>query len=243
MSMTQFAYVCATAVLAIAASPVVAGETMTVGWPQLPDPAAQEFEDPYRDLAAEQMSDLMSLVRLREELGVEGLAFEERRQLEGQSDKLEAALRAVGIDVEWLLSQRWVVADRRRQAAVGANGALDGQLVEIAGFLIPAPSMDSGEQTAYLLPDRGVCNHLPPPPPNQLVRLLMKNAPETWGSCVPAVVRGTLRVEESQHEVIVIDHELPMWSAWTIETDDIRVVDSYESDNPIQHGSSAHEDT
>ena len=97
--------------------------------------------------------------------------------------------------------------------------------MEIAGFLILAPPTDSGEASAYLLPDRGVCNHLPPPPPNQLVRLLMKNAPETGGSCVPAVVRGKLRAEESRHEVIVIDHELPMWSVWTLETDDIRVVD------------------
>ena len=85
--------------------------------------------------------------------------------------------------------------------------------MEIAGFLILAPPTDSGEASAYLLPDRGVCNHLPPPPPNQLVRLLMKNAPETGGSCVPAAVRGTLRAEETRYEVIVIDHSLPMWSA------------------------------
>jgi hypothetical protein len=233
--MTKSAFFAATAALAIAAAPGIAAEATPVEWSQLPDPAAQEFEDPYRDLAPQQMSDLMSLVRLREELGVEGLAIEERRQLEGRSEKLEAALQAGGIDVEWLLSQRWVVADRRRQAAVGSNGALDGQAVEIAGFLILAPPTDSGEASAYLLPDRGVCNHLPPPPPNQLVRLLMKNAPETGGSCVPAAVRGTLRAEETRYEVIVIDHSLPMWSAWTLEADDVRAVGPYESDSPIQH--------
>ena len=107
--------------------------------------------------------------------------------------------------------------------------------MEIAGFLILAPPTDSGEASAYLLPDRGVCNHLPPPPPNQLVRLLMKNAPETGGSCVPAAVRGTLRAEETRYEVIVIDHSLPMWSAWTLEADDVRAVGPYESDSPIQH--------
>jgi hypothetical protein len=233
--MTYFAPFTAAVALAIATVPVTAGETMTVAWSQLPDPSAQEFEDPYRDLAPEQMSDLMSLVRLREKLAVEGLPIEERRQLEGRSANLEAALRAGGIDVEWLLSQRWVVADRRRQAAVATNAALDGQSVEIAGFLILAPPTDSGEASAYLLPDRGVCNHLPPPPPNQLVRLLMKNAPETGGSCVPAAVRGTLRAEETRYEVIVIDHSLPMWSAWTLEADDVRAVGPYESDSPIQH--------
>jgi len=172
-------------------------------------------------------------VRLREELGTDTLTTEERGPLEAQAAKLETALQAAGIDVEWLLSQRWVVADRRRQAAVGSNGALDGQAVEIAGFLILAPPTDSGEASAYLLPDRGVCNHLPPPLPNQLIRLLMKEAPETGGSCVPAVIRGTLRAEESRHEVIVIDHSLPMWSGWMLEADEVRVADRSMSDEPV----------
>ena len=233
--MTPPAFFTATAALLFAAAPLIAGETTHVEWSQLPDPSVQEFEDPYRDLAPEQMSDLMSLVRLREQLAADSIPVEERRQLEARNTKLEAALQAVGIDVEWLLSQRWVVADRRRHAAVATNAALDGQLVEIAGFLIVAPPTESGEQTAYLLPNRGVCNHLPPPPPNQLVRLLMKDLPETGGSCVPAVIQGTLRAEETRYEVVVIDHSLPMWSAWTLETNAVSVVDSYQSDNLFQH--------
>jgi hypothetical protein len=234
--MTKTVFFAATAAIVIAAAPGIAGETMHVGWAQLADPSAQEFEDPYRDLAPEQMSDLMSLVRLREQLAADSIPVEERsKQLEARTTELEAALQAGGIDVEWLLSQRWVVADRRRHAAVATNAALDGQSVEIAGFLILAPPTDSGEQAAYLLPDRGVCNHLPPPPPNQLVRLLMKDLPETGGSCVPAVIRGMLRAEETRYEVVVIDHSLPMWSAWTLETNEVSVVDSYQSDNLIQH--------
>ena len=96
--------------------------------------------------------------------------------------------------------------------------------MEIGGFLILAPPTESGETNAYLLPDRGVCNHLPPPPPNRLVRVLMKDVPEIGGSCVPVAARGTLRAEETQHEVTVIDHSLPMWSSWTLETDSVRVV-------------------
>ena len=233
--MTKTVFFAATAAFVIAAAPGIAGQATPIEWSQLPDLAAQEFEDPYRDLAPEQMSDLMSLVRLREQLAADSIPVEERRQLEARTTKLEAALQAVGIDVEWLLSQRWVVADRRRHAAVATNAALDGQSVEIAGFLILAPPTESGEQTAYLLPDRGVCNHLPPPPPNQLVRLLMKDLPETGGSCVPAVIQGTLRAEETRYEVVVIDHSLPMWSAWTLETNEVSVVDSYQSDTLIQH--------
>ena len=86
------------------------------------------------------------------------------------------------------------------------------------------------EQTAYVLPDCGVHNHLPPPPPNQLVRVLWEDVPETGGSCVPAVARGTVRAEETRHGVIVIDHFLPMWSDWTIATDAVRIVGPAKSD-------------
>ena len=227
--MGHIALLAATAALANSLI-VIAGETMAVPWSRLPDPAVQEFEDPYRDLAPELMSDLMSLVRSHEGLEAEGLTVEERGKLEAKRSEHEAELRAAGIDVEWLLAQRWVVADRRRLAAVAVNGALDGQTVEMAGFLILGPRTDGGEASAYLLQDRGVCNHLPPPPPNQLVRLLINEVPETRGSCVPAVVRGTLRAEETRHEVIVIDHSLPMWSAWTIATDDVQIVGPSESD-------------
>jgi hypothetical protein len=208
--------------LAITATPLKAGEAAAVAWSQLLDPSAQQFEDPCRGLAPGQMSELMSLVRLREELGSDTLPVEQRGNLEARATELEAALQAGGVDVDWLLAQRWVVADRRRRAAVAVNRAFDGQQVELTGFLVPAPPMDDGGTTAYLLPDRGVCNHLPPSPPNQLVRLELASMPDLGGFCVPAVVRGTLRAEESRHQAFVIDDAVPMWSAWTLETDGVR---------------------
>ena len=70
--MTPPALLTATVTLLFAAAPLIAGEAAHVEWSQLPDPSVQAFEDPYRDLAPQQMSDLMSLVRLREELPTTG---------------------------------------------------------------------------------------------------------------------------------------------------------------------------
>ena len=98
----------------------------------------------------QQMSDLMSLVRLREELGADTLTLDARRQLESRVAELEAELEATGIDVEWLLSQRWVVAERRRQAAIAANPTLEGQSAEIAGFLILARIIGLGFLADFL---------------------------------------------------------------------------------------------
>lgn len=216
----------AIAMMAIVSCQAIADEVRTVGWAELPDASAQEFEDPYRDLAPQQMSDLMSLVGLREVLADEALGIKERERLEARATELEAALQAAGIDVDWLISQRWVVADRRRQAAVAINRSLDGQLVEIAGFLISTPPGEGGQFTGYLVPDRGMCSHLPPPPPNQLLRLVMEDVPEMVGVCTPAAARGTLLAEETRGEAFVIDDMVPMWSAWTLDTVDVSAVSS-----------------
>ncbi len=207
--------------LTLAAAPLRASDAVSVDWSQLPDPSMQDFEDPYSELAPQQMSDLMSLVRVRQELEDDNLLPEKRGELAARGATLEAGLQAAGIDVEWLLAQRWVVAERRRQAVVAVNSALEGERIEIFGFLIPAPPVDDGGETAYLLPDRGVCSHLPPPPPNQLVRLEMSRLPEAGGGCVPVTVRGTLRAEEARHEAHLHDHGVPMWSAWVLETEQV----------------------
>ena len=111
----------------------------------------------------------------------------------------------------------------------------NGKRVRLPGYLVPLDYEGLVVKSALLVPYVGACIHVPPPPPNQLVRLLMKDLPETGGSCVPAVIQGTLRAEETQYEVVVIDHSLPMWSAWTLETNAVSVVDSYQSDNLFQH--------
>jgi len=68
--------------------------------------------------------------------------------------------------------------------------------------------------------------HLPAPPPNQLLRLVMTGVPENVGACTPAAVRGTLLAEETRGNVFVIDDTVPMWSAWTLESVDVRSVRS-----------------
>jgi hypothetical protein len=66
---------------------------------------------------------------------------------------------------------------RMREAADRAptNSALAGQLIRIAGFVVPLEEA-RGEITEFLLvPYFGACIHSPPPPANQIIHV--KNAP------------------------------------------------------------------
>lgn len=211
----------ASVVLALALSPAAAGEPDVVDWNTLIDAEAQDYEDPFREVSLDHLETLASMVRLEEELASGTMEEELRPRMEARAAQRRAELEEAGIDIEWLLEQRWVVADRRRQAAVAVNRALDGQTVEVGGFLIPAPPTEDGLPTAYLVPERGMCSHMPPPPPNQLLQLVLDDLPETTMLYEPVIVAGTLTAEETTREVYVVDGPVPMWSAWTMKADSV----------------------
>jgi len=54
------------------------------------------------------------------------------------------------------------------------NAALDGQLVRLPGFIVPLEMDEEGRVTEFfLVPYFGACIHVPPPPPNQMVYVIM----------------------------------------------------------------------
>ena len=190
--------------------------SMPVDWSMLPDPEAQQFEDPYRDLSQSQFESLMALARLQLALGGE-LTETERAATSERASELSQNLQAQGLDPEWILAQRQLVAERRQRAALSTNPKLDGESIELTGYLLVAPDMENGETVAYLLPDRGVCMHLPPPVPNQLVRLAIDKLPEPLGPCISAAVRGRLTANETTATVPVIDDTAHLWSSWRLD--------------------------
>jgi hypothetical protein len=109
------------------------------------------------------------------------------------------------------------VAERRQRAALSTNPSLDGESIEITGYLLVAPDMEDGAMVAYLLPDRGVCMHLPPPVPNQLIRLDIDDLPEPLGPCINAAVRGRLSADENTATVPVFDDTAHLWSSWRLD--------------------------
>jgi len=55
------------------------------------------------------------------------------------------------------------------------NDALDGQEVRIPGFIVPLELDEAGRVTEFfLVPYFGACIHVPPPRPNQMVYVVMK---------------------------------------------------------------------
>jgi hypothetical protein len=75
-----------------------------------------------------------------------------------------------------------------------ANRDLDGKRVKIPGFVVPLERAANGQISEFLLvPYFGACIHLPPPPPNQVVYVRMRNGTSLKEFDDAVWVTGTLR--------------------------------------------------
>jgi hypothetical protein len=74
--------------------------------------------------------------------------------------------------------------------------ALDGQRVKLPGFVVPL-AFDQYELSAFLLvPYFGACIHVPPPPANQIVYVVLPEGKRYRGGVFDTVwVTGDLRIE------------------------------------------------
>ncbi len=195
-------------------------------WADLPDPSAQVFEDPYRELSPEQFDDVLYVVRLRGRLQQDGGSEEERQKWQVLLTETEDALAADGIDIDWLLDQREVVMERRRKAGTNGNPQFDGQTITLAGFAIPAPNDPDGRPVAYLVPERGMCSHMPPPPPNQMIRVRLNGdwAPSYFHE--PVRLTGMLTIDPSVQNMMVVDGQMPMNATFQLETERVETLEN-----------------
>ncbi len=200
----------------------VHSEVTRIEWPDLIDESAQDYEDPFVELTGKQLSALRKLVRLRAQLEKGGPTPEQLNQIQVDIEATETTLAEEGVEADWLISQRWVVMERREKAGTAANVDIDGVTVSLGGFVIPAPPNEDGSQMAYIVPERGMCSHVPPPPPNQMVRLRLSDswAPSTIYE--PIVVTGQIRIDPTQKEMLVVDGPVLMKAAFTLEVDDVQ---------------------
>ncbi len=192
-----------------------------IGFSDLADPLAVVFDDPYRDMGFQLLNELKLIVELDKKLSQHDLSADERARFEARRTAAKDMLEINGHDLDELLSQRWEVAKKRKAALIATNPALDKAEVTIFGYLIPAPQAADGTYYGYLVSQVGMCSHLPPPPPNELVRVKLKDDPHGQSLYVPVQVSGLLRAEASDATIFILDGDSRMLSGWTLDANTV----------------------
>ena len=159
------------AVAAMLAATKASAAPEEIEFSDLADPLAVVFDDPYRDMGFQLLNELKLILQVDERLSQDDLAEDERARLEARRTAAKDMLEINGYDIDELIAQRWEVAKKRKAALMATNPALDKVEVTLSGYLIPAPQAPDGTYYGYLVSQVGMCSHLPPPPPNELVRV------------------------------------------------------------------------
>ncbi|NQZ02230.1 MAG: DUF3299 domain-containing protein [Bdellovibrionales bacterium] len=78
--------------------------------------------------------------------------------------------------------------------------ALDGEVVKVPGYIVPLSDDYSSLQEFVLVPDAQACIHVPPPPPNLIVTVKLREAIPSEVVSNPAWVTGVFSISTSKSE-------------------------------------------
>ncbi len=195
--------------------PSVGKAAREIGWEDLIG-LVEPYEDPVLELRSDQKLDLFTIAEIRKRLIANG------RLSEDSVEKLRAkekSLQDQGIDVDGLLAQREIFEAKREAAAEAVNGSLDGQRIRMPGYVLPLDFDGKLVREALLVPFFGACIHVPPPPPNQIVHVKLKDGYEQRGLFAPVWVEGRMRVGKSEQELFLGDGaaQIPVGYSLTAE--------------------------
>lgn len=222
------------AAVAFSATLVFATESRLVSWGDLVGQEAQTYEDPYLDLSYDQLEKLREISVETRKIGDGGLNGEAKALSAARISDAKELLAEDGIDADWLIAQRWLVAERRKKAANAANPALDGQTVTLAGFAVAAPPDEDGMHIVYLVPERGMCSHMPPPNANQMIRARVTSdwIPSTMHE--PVRLTGTLSVAGTKHTFSIVDGVVPMHSSYILDVTEVETAPVFRTQPKVK---------
>ena len=178
-------------------NPVSSAAPTTIGWGDL-IPQFPSQEDPLAGLSEEEVDYAEWIIYLREYLPKEITPAEQ--EFHDEMTAAMAKLEKKGIDIDA------IIADRQyRNKAV--NNELNGELIKLAGYLLPLDLSGTTVKDFLLVPWIGACIHTPPPPPNQIVHAVSETPTsfELDNIFKPVSVTGKLEVKSHSQELFLVD--------------------------------------
>lgn len=203
-----------------------AAAKVAVNWTDLPDPGSTIFEDPFTTLSIAELRSLGTVLRLRSELEQTTLSANSAAQTRERLQREEAKLAASGVRTDWLLSQRHEIGKKRAKAALAGNPDLDGQEIVISGYAIPVFAPGTKTVTGgYLVPEAGMCSHMPAPDPNQMIRYQVEEGLNAEEIYQPVQMVGRLSLRTTRQEITLLDGQVDMIAAFDMDVSEIRNMD------------------
>ncbi|GEA60153.1 DUF3299 domain-containing protein [Vibrio comitans] len=95
------------------------------------------------------------------------------------------------------------------QTLVGTvRNELNNTMVKIPGFVIPIEGTSMAVKEFLLVPFYGACIHVPPPPQNQLIHVVMEDFAEIKGMWEVVYVTGNLTTQTFKHDLASVGYRI-----------------------------------
>jgi len=210
-------------------------DLLVLGWKDLT--VKVEFEDPFEDLTEEQLAKLGLYVRVQ---------TLKKRKPESVSEAMdqeatEAAswLRKEKVDIKGLLAKRQEIMQLRAKRASATNPILNGKRIRMPGYALPL-EYDGKKVTEFLLvPWVGACIHTPPPPPNQIVYVKMKEATKMHSRFQPVWVSGPVAMGATKKNLYLVDGSSDINIGYSISNATVEPYKKAEAGNTTKQNSRA----
>ena len=128
-----------------------------------------------------------------------------------------------GLDVEHLLSKARDVEKEIAAQEAQTVPELEGQFVEMPGFALPLEFSDKGVTEFLLVPYLGACIHTPPPPPNQMVFVQMKEPFKLTDIYTPVLITGRMNIAAKTKNLFYVDGSMNIDSGYTLQATKIEL--------------------
>ncbi|WP_261896590.1 DUF3299 domain-containing protein [Vibrio cyclitrophicus] len=179
----------------------VASDLKELSWGDL-IPQQEQYDDPFRQLSSKQLYELSLVANYKQQV-TSGEALSQDSQ--EMFNAAMTSLAAQHIDVDALIAQRDIIANKRKAASESLDVSLDKGQVRIPGYLLPLEYSNTKVTEFLLVPTVGACIHIPPPPPNQMVFVKYPNGVEISSLYTPVWVEGQITVGNGQSELYLAD--------------------------------------
>ena len=192
-----------------------AAETVRpLNWEQLVPPMPP-IEDPFTHLTPDQRLDLHAIAGIR--------AQADRGQISKVSDTYELSvelterLRRQGLDVDALLATLKGIEMKIAEQEETVDPALDGQLIRMPGYALPLEFSGTAVKEFLLVPFVGACIHVPPPPPNQMVYVVLEKGHKIDDIFMPVMITGRMSVKATTKALSLVDGQANVRAGYVLK--------------------------
>lgn len=201
--------------LIVAMTASAAAETpRVIIWEEL-IPTSEPIENPFLKLDESVRDDVGFVLRVMDDLRLEFITKDSDEYL--RAIEVDEDLKSKGIDVSALLAKiDELDAEIARRGAEVVDD-LDGQVIRMPGYALPLELSEDGVMEFLLVPYVGACIHSPPPPPNQMVFVTLREEYKMQSLYDPVWITGRLRTEPSSRSLSFVDGQSQVSTGYALD--------------------------